>query len=232
VFVLDRRVTHAEPKATWSNMSGGGRVEATIGRVDLAASAYRGFDGLGPTTLELEPFDPARPGLAGRLVQHHPRFTMLGGDFETVVGEWSLRGEVAAFVEKTLLQAVQPGLVAGRSFDAGLGVDRRAGEYRLFASAIVHTECRQRPVRRAHGREPRGIDRAALGRSLSCADVRRRTQRRIGVQRGPFAWSVRRNLRSTRQPASFRHRRRHDQPVQRSRLRVRSIDGISSVAVS
>ncbi len=31
----------------WSNLSGGGRASATIGRVDVAAAVYRGFDGFG-----------------------------------------------------------------------------------------------------------------------------------------------------------------------------------------
>jgi len=138
VTVPDRDVLHVEPATTWGNVSGGGRVEATIGGVDVAGSVYRGFEGLGPTTLRLEPFDPATPGLVGRIVQYHPRFTMIGGDFETVVGEWAVRGEAAAFVDRTLATPTQ--LVDGRSFDAGIGVDRRAGDYRFFASTLVHRE--------------------------------------------------------------------------------------------
>jgi hypothetical protein len=197
VFVPTRRVTHVEPKTTWSNVSGGGRVEATIGRVDVAASVYRGFDGLGPTTLELEPFDPMRPALVGRLVQHHPRFTMVGGDFETVVGAWSLRGEVATFVEKTLLQPVQPGLVDGRSFDAGLGVDRRAGEYRLFTSAIVHKEwAKSDPsVERTDTNLVGSIERRFgrdhyLARTFAVVNPADAS----AFVRGLFAWSVRDNV--------------------------------------
>ena len=41
-----------------------------------------------------------------RSTARHPRFTMIGGDFETVRGEWGIRGEVAAFVRDTF-QAVR-----------------------------------------------------------------------------------------------------------------------------
>jgi hypothetical protein len=65
-----------------------------------------------------------------------PRFTMIGADFETVRGVWGVRGEVAAFVDDELqsVRAVQG--VAGRSLTAGIGVDRKAGDYRIAANAL------------------------------------------------------------------------------------------------
>ena len=39
------------------------------------------------------------PGAPVRIEGEHPRFTMIGGDVETVRGEWGIRGEVAAFVD-------------------------------------------------------------------------------------------------------------------------------------
>ena len=131
-----------EPAATWSNVSGGGRVSATIGRVDVAGGIYRGFDAFGPITLELTgpPSPGPPPSVPGELVEWHPRFTMVSGDFETVQGDWAMRGEVAMFPERTFAGAGRGGLVNGRSIDAGAGVERRAGDYRLFASAILHRE--------------------------------------------------------------------------------------------
>ena len=80
---------------------GGARFTSTVGRVDWGLSAYRG---LGAFT----PFQ---------------RFTMLGGDFETVRGRWGLRGESAWFSDDR--------------FEAGVGADRRAGDYRVAANVLV-----------------------------------------------------------------------------------------------
>jgi hypothetical protein len=64
---------------------------------------------------------------------------MAGGDFETVAGEWGLRGEVAAFVRDGF-QGTRPEIVGGSSFDAGAGVDRRAGDYRIGATVVFHRD--------------------------------------------------------------------------------------------
>jgi hypothetical protein len=128
-----------EPDAAFGNVSGGARVQVTTGRVDVAGSVYRGFDGVGPLTTEVGPFG-ANGGLAMRLVEHHPRFTMIGADFETVTGPWAWRGEVASFVERTFTGRTRPGFVAGRSLDAGIGFDRRIGDVRVFGSVIAHRE--------------------------------------------------------------------------------------------
>ena len=43
------------------------------------------------------------------------------------------------FVEKSL-NGVLGGAVRGRAIDAGIGVDRRTGGFRVFASAVLHRE--------------------------------------------------------------------------------------------
>jgi hypothetical protein len=64
---------------------------------------------------------------------------MISADFETVVGEWVWRGEAALFAEKSLASATG-NVVRGRALDAGVGVDRRTGEFRVFASAVLRRE--------------------------------------------------------------------------------------------
>jgi hypothetical protein len=57
----------------------------------------------------------------------YQRYTMLGGDFETARGQWGVRGEAAVFVEDD-------------AFEGGVGVDRRAGEYRVAGNVLLtHT---------------------------------------------------------------------------------------------
>jgi hypothetical protein len=62
---------------------------------------------------------------------------MLGADFETVRGEWGIRGEVAAFVNRTLQAIDRPLLADGRSIEFGAGVDRKSGAYRVSGSVVA-----------------------------------------------------------------------------------------------
>ena len=64
---------------------------------------------------------------------------MFSGDFESVTGEWAWRGEAALFTEKSL-QGAAGTPVKGHAFDAGAGVDHRTGDFRVFASAILHRQ--------------------------------------------------------------------------------------------
>ena len=144
VSLSTSQVDRREPRRAWSNVSGGGRVSATIGRVDVAAGVFRGFDGFGVVSFDpdgpvLDADGAIVPGVVGHLVERFPRFTMISGDFETVTGEWAWRGEAAFFVDKTLANTGH-GLVRGRALDAGFGFDRRTGEFRIYASAILHRE--------------------------------------------------------------------------------------------
>lgn len=126
-------VRRDEPAMTAGNLQGGARVSSTVRRLDWGASVYRGFRSF-PVL--------AGPSAAGTYVETFPRFTMVGGDFETVHGEWGVRGEAAAFVDDAL-QVVSPGQVApglsahdGHSIDGGVGVDRKAGDYRVAADVL------------------------------------------------------------------------------------------------
>lgn len=116
-------VRREPPARAWHNLQGGGRVSATVGRIDVSAAAYRGFKAFGDIGLR-PAVAPGGTALVAELVETYPRFTMIAADAETVTGAWAWRGETAWF--------------RGQSFDAGLGVDRKTGEFRVFASVLVH----------------------------------------------------------------------------------------------
>ena len=85
------------------------------------------------TPLATSPFPPVL------LIENFPRFTMLGADFETVSGQWAFRGEAAAFVDDSF-QGAAPSVIPGRAFDAGFGVERKAGNYHLTTTLLFHGE--------------------------------------------------------------------------------------------
>lgn len=138
------------PAFTVQNPQGGARVSVTTGRVDWSVSAFRGFEAFGLYSLEsvstippvLPPFVPATPPTVAVV---YPRFTMIGADFEAVRGKWGLRGEAAAFVDDHF-QSSALRVVTGHSFDAGVGVDRRAGDYTLSGTVLVHSESYDSPL--------------------------------------------------------------------------------------
>ena len=120
-------VQRDEPRFGAGSMQGGARFTSTVRRVDWGVSAYRGL-----RTFPIVTFDAA----AFRLLESFPRFTMLGGDFETVHGPWGVRGEMAVFPEDELQSTRAATGVPGRSIEGGIGVDRRAGDYRMAANVI------------------------------------------------------------------------------------------------
>jgi hypothetical protein len=122
-----------EPSRAIENAQGGLRLNVTSGQVDWALSAYRGFE---PLPL-FEIVGPPLPDTLPTVIERFPRFTMLGGDFETVRGEWGVRGEIAAYVERSLQAIDQPQVVDGRSVEGGVGIDRSAGPYRISGNVIV-----------------------------------------------------------------------------------------------
>ena len=128
-------VTVDRPDARFDNAQGGVRFNATSGRTDWSVSAFRGFE-----PFALYRIDPGAAG-QGRLAisGRHPRFTMIGGDFETVRGPWGIRGEVAAFVDDSF-QTQALDTRAGSSIDAGAGVDRSVGDVRISATVLFHQE--------------------------------------------------------------------------------------------
>lgn len=115
-------VQRLEPAATIGNMQGGARFTSTVGRADWAVSAYRGFRSFPVVT-------GVPVGSSLVVYETFPRFTMIGADVETVRGPWGLRGEAAAFDEDR-----------GESFEGGVGVDRRAGDYRIAGDVLWSSE--------------------------------------------------------------------------------------------
>jgi hypothetical protein len=138
------RVRH-EPDAGAESVQGGLRVTSTTARVDWSLSAYRGIKAFPISTL-MPPVGADLSTSAKATVdekvgpyeirESFPRFTMVGGDFETVHGPWGFRGEVAVFVEDELqsIRAIRG--VPGHSVSAGVGLDRKAGDYRIAANAL------------------------------------------------------------------------------------------------
>jgi hypothetical protein len=132
---LPPAVIERDPALRAGNAQGGVRLTSTSGRLDWSVSLYSG--------LEPFPIYEARPlaGADGRLViaGMHPRFTLIGADFETVRGAWGLRGEVAGFLRDTF-QSPAPAAREGSSLQAGAGVDRKAGNYRISGTVVFHRE--------------------------------------------------------------------------------------------
>jgi preprotein translocase subunit SecF len=147
-------VLERTPARTLGNAQGGARLSVTSGRVDWSLSAWRGFEPFGLARAAVDPRDLSLVAIE----RVFPRFTMIGGDVETVRGEWGLRGELAVFAEDTF-QGPGFAAVRGRSVDAGIGVDRRAGGYRVgatcFSTARRTTSRRCPRCRRRAGRRSR-----------------------------------------------------------------------------
>ena len=131
----DLEIRDQTPGVSVRHAQGGARLTATTGQVDWGVAAYRGFEAFGfyrlaaPSTLLLE----------------YPRYTMIGGDFETVRGKWGVRGEAAVILDDSF-QSRQLRIVRGRSLDAGAGVDRRAGDYTISGTVLLHSESYDQPL--------------------------------------------------------------------------------------
>jgi hypothetical protein len=139
VATAPRRET---PPRTLSSSQGGLRVSTTTRQVDWSVSAYRGIQPFGIVEVQVSPLAVFPPQVT--LVESFPRFTMIGADFETARGSWTIRGEMAARVDDTLTAPAPAGAASpaplieeGRSWQGGVGADRKAGSYRLNASVIV-----------------------------------------------------------------------------------------------
>jgi hypothetical protein len=142
-FNLAAAADRETPPFTAENAQGGVRFSATAGRVDWSVSAYRGLEPFGV-------FVAAFEGMEIGVSEIYPRFTMIGGDFETVSGRWGVRGEAAIFTEDSF-QSSSLQRIGGASIDAGVGVDRRAGDYTISATVLVHSESYDIPVGSALG---------------------------------------------------------------------------------
>jgi hypothetical protein len=128
--------TDRSPARTLPNGQGGARASFTSGRVDWSVSAYRGFRPFGL-------YSASGPASIDRV---YPRFTMIGGDVETVAGPWVVRGEVAAFVTDAFQAPAAALVLPGQSIDVGGGIDRKAGAYRISGQAILHRESYDDPA--------------------------------------------------------------------------------------
>jgi hypothetical protein len=192
------RIERQSIPAAWGNLQGGVRVSTTARRIDMSVSAWRGFEGFGLLRFVPVMF-PAGPGptptVVGKLVESYPRFTMIAADAETVRGGWAIRGEVAGFVDKSLDGPSGP--VKGKAIDAGVGVDRSAGDYHLFGSLVWHREwsSASSSYTREHLNVIASVDRRFsreryLVRVFGVANP----EDRSGFVRGLASWSVRDNL--------------------------------------
>jgi hypothetical protein len=136
--VLPGEIDRREPSFSADALQYGLRVSSTLGRVDVSVSGYRGTESFG--VLSFEPTVPQVPSLTivGSLVERYPRFTMVAADAEAVVGAWAIRAEGAYFPDRVV--AGSAGSADGSALDAGVGVDRSVGDYRVFASIVWHRD--------------------------------------------------------------------------------------------
>jgi hypothetical protein len=141
-IALDRR----GPPRTLASSQGGGRVSATTGRMDWSVSAYRGFESFGVVTVDSSLILPSPTGPSTLpLIETYPRFTMIAGDVEAVRGAWAIRGEAAAFVDRTF-QPVDAsdgpgaGVFKGHAIEAGGSIERKAGDYRINLAVLMQRQ--------------------------------------------------------------------------------------------
>jgi hypothetical protein len=131
------------PARTLGSSQGGARLSVTSGRVDWAVALYSGYPGFGRLSASLIAVlappgtPPPFPPNAVVVRERHPRFTMIGGDFETVRGEWAWRGEAALTLGDTVATGDSALGVRGHSLRAGVGADRRAGAFRLNGTILL-----------------------------------------------------------------------------------------------
>ena len=137
-IAIDRR----EPARTLGHSQGGARVSAT--------TRARGLVGVGLSRLRVvrrRRRSIASPGPPSplRLIETYPRFTMIAGDVEAVRGAWAIRGEAAAFVDRTF-QPAEPsdgpggGVYEGHAIEAGGSVERKAGDYRINLAVLMERQ--------------------------------------------------------------------------------------------
>ena len=121
-------------------VQGGARVSVTTGRVDWSVSGWSGFV---PFAL-IDGLSIVNPG---RLRLVHPRYTMFGADVETVRGRWAIRAEGAYFPDRPLQVDSLPEIFEGDAFEAGAGVDRRAGDFTFSGTVLLrHEDAAGRPA--------------------------------------------------------------------------------------
>ena len=126
----------AEPADRLAEAEYGGRISGTVARIDIDLYGWRGRADFPVYLLTgLDSPDPRdfRPVLSG----DYPRFTLLGGDAETVVGRWGVRGEIAWFPEETFQHPAGFERVEGSRVQGGIGADREVGDW-LVSGDVVY----------------------------------------------------------------------------------------------
>jgi hypothetical protein len=129
-----------EPERSLDHAQGGARLSATSGRVDWAVAVYSGFPGFGRISagpIGLPPGTPSDVIPPVLVFETYPRFTMIGGDAETVRGDWAMRGEMAVTTGDTVGLGASPLGGDGHSVRAGIGADRKAGAVRLSGTLLI-----------------------------------------------------------------------------------------------
>ena len=197
-----------EPERSLQTSQGGARLSATTGRVDWALAVYSGFPGFGRISagpIGLPPGTPPDFIPPVLVFETYPRFTMIGGDAETVRGDWAIRGEMAVTTGDTVVTGTSP-LGARRT--------QRARRHRRRSQGRHHSPQRHRP-----GRAPRR-GRAAAARHRRRRGHqrqprrRRRSRLRQGHAHGPRLRRLERR-RQLRLRADHRHVEPARQPVAR-----------------
>ena len=192
----------------------------------FAASSRSGCIRLDSAAASITPAPPS-------MTLDYPRFTMIGADFESVRGKWGMRGEAAVFVDDNFQSPRPADRARAVPSTPASGVDRRAGDYTLSGTVLVHSESYDAPLvhRDDAGSDGRtDVSLVALGRSDVCA----RELPASDVCRLQRVRAVRRSCAASASPTcatTSRSRRRSagspgsgdepDRPVQRQRLRVR-----------
>ena len=183
--VLPIAIERREPPAAFGNAQGGARFSATTGRLDWSVSAYRGFEPFGFGALgAIPPQAGCRSGRHRVSPLHDDRRRFR--DRPRPVGP-ARRGRGVR--GRQLPAAGRRRLSSGSSFDAGIGLDRKAGDYRISGSVLAHRESYDEPIRgrtaaaSAHGRLADPVGRSQLRRgALSGPDLRRlQRDRELGV---------------------------------------------------
>jgi hypothetical protein len=186
-----------EPAKTLRTSQGGARVSVTSGRVDWALAVYSGLPGfgrIGVGPIGLPPGTPPDFIPPVLVFETYPRFTMYGGDVETVRGEWAWRGEAALITGDTIATPASPIGVDGRSVRAGVGGDRKAGALRLSGTVLLER-------RDAEGYADTNVSLVVGGERPFASDTRRlrvfgawNLADRSGFARTIGSWSLRDNL--------------------------------------
>lgn len=127
--VCPERWTFERQEPAAGRLQGGARAGVTTGRLDWSLSVWRGF-------MPFALLDGAVPGAAPALRLSHPRYTMFGGDFETVIGKWAIRGEAAFFPDRPVQVSNEARWFEADNFEGGVGLDRRAGDFTLFGTLL------------------------------------------------------------------------------------------------